>query len=30
MKLHQFENATLFYNNEGDYLLQDGVLHNLL
>ncbi|MEM1391983.1 MAG: GNAT family N-acetyltransferase [Cyanobacteria bacterium P01_H01_bin.150] len=30
MKLHQFENANLFYQKIEDYLLKDEVLHNLL
>ncbi|MDY6897744.1 MAG: GNAT family N-acetyltransferase [Cyanobacteriota bacterium] len=30
MKLHQFEDANLFYQKVEDYLLKDEVLHNLL
>ncbi len=29
MKLHRFENISLFYTKAKDYLLNDEVLHNL-
>ncbi|MGB3638086.1 MAG: hypothetical protein WBA39_11000 [Rivularia sp. (in: cyanobacteria)] len=29
MKLHRFEDASLFYKKVTDYLLKDEVLHNL-